>query len=277
MCIRLRCEADADELLPANDDFLVDRLDHRRPRWRLCLRPACGERPDVLDCRPGIDALPRQIVAQGGVILAQTPHGREERALVHPAGRDVEREFSPSTLDPAVVDRHDRVIGLHKGGHDGGNSGLVEAEPTDLRFKRREPRLAVPDLLRHALRAWLGRVDAAALATHEACRSDRRATDASQQAPQGVGNVASPRPAAASSRLEQRLDPSPKDVVNRWRLPPGSGSSLALSKYPSVVDGVLEDVVDRPVVHAVFAGEFVDRYGTRRVSLENADRATDRG
>ena len=101
-------------------------------------------------------------------------------ALVHPARPDVEREFSPSTLDPPPVDRHDRVIGLHKGGHDGGNSGVVEAEPTDLRFKRGEPRLAVPDLLRHALRAWLGRVDAAALATHEACRSDRRAANAVQ-------------------------------------------------------------------------------------------------
>jgi hypothetical protein len=71
------------------------------------------------------------------VLVVQSPHGREERALVHPTRPDVE----PSTLDPPPVDRHDRVIGLHKGGHDGGNSGLVEPEPTDLRFKRGEPRL----------------------------------------------------------------------------------------------------------------------------------------
>jgi len=30
--------------------------DHRRPRRRLCLRPACGEGPDVLDCRPNISS-----------------------------------------------------------------------------------------------------------------------------------------------------------------------------------------------------------------------------
>jgi hypothetical protein len=38
------------------------------------------------------------------VLLVQTPYGREERALVHPALPDVQREFSPSTLDPSPVD-----------------------------------------------------------------------------------------------------------------------------------------------------------------------------
>jgi hypothetical protein len=73
---------------------------------------------------------PRQLVAQGGVLLVQPPHRSKESALVYPARRNVEREFSPSTLDPSPVDGHDRVIGLSKGGHDGGLSRLVQPEPT---------------------------------------------------------------------------------------------------------------------------------------------------
>ena len=48
------------------------------------------------------------------MLLVQPPHRSEEGALVYPARRNVEREFSPSTLDPAPVDGHDRVIVLRQ-------------------------------------------------------------------------------------------------------------------------------------------------------------------
>lgn len=111
-----------------------------------------------------------------------------------------------------------------------------------------------------------------ALPAHHTGGTDRGTADAFDQSPKWIRPIQPSRPAAPRPKCQESLHTLPEDVVDGRRVAPGRGCPLALASDPPVVQGVLEDVVEGPVVHLRLPGKPLDGDGPGGIPLEQAYR-----
>ncbi len=117
----------------------------------------------------------------------------------------------------------------------------------------------------HGWSAWSRRC----LPSHHAGGPDRRTAGAAKRGREaGPGGPACGGPPPRVRDGHQLLDTRPQQVVDRWLAAPRRLAAVTLALDPAVVDRVLEDVVDRPVVHLADASELLDRHVARGVAGE---------